>query len=272
MVQWKKHPLIFVSGGLFLLIVSACLLAPFITPYPINEFDLTQTLLPPSSAHLMGTDFFGRDIFTRFLYGGRVTLRITLVGSVISLFSIPLGLISGYFRGVADMILSRIFDAFSVLPPLLLIVFAETLFGYGEGYYQYALGIAFMPPLFRLTRTLTTSISGREFIEAARSLGASHLRILRRHILPNILPELLTQIIGTFSDILLYCTLLGYLNIGVKSPTPEWGAIIHDMFAYIYQRPLIVLFTSLVLSLCILSINLFGRGLRDMIAQDLKNG
>lgn len=263
----KKRPvLLFVSAAIFLLIVTACLMAPLLTDYSVEAMDLQHIVEPPSREHLLGTDYFGRDIFTRFLYGGRVTLRISLIAFLITLLAIPLGLFSGYKAGAFDIILSRIFDGLSAIPPLLLIVFAETLLGYGKGYYQYALGIAFMPPLFRLTRTLTMDVSGKEFIEAARSLGASHFRLIFKHILRNILPDLITQLFSTASDIMIYCTILGYLEIGVKSPTPEWGAIIHDMFAYVYRTPLTVVLTSSILAICVLSIHLFGRSLRDRIA------
>ena len=267
-----RKPLTLISGLVFLIILFACIFAPLIARQSYTEFHLDNMLAGLSLEHPFGTDVFGRDLFARMLYGGRVTFRITLIAAAVSILGVPLGLFSGYYGRKTDAVLSRIFDALSVLPPLLLIVLAETLLGYGAGYYQYALGLAFMPPLFRLTRTLTMETAGREYIEAARALGTSDSVIIRTHILRSIAPELITQLITTFSDILLYSTLIGYLNMGVKSPTPEWGLMVHELFGFVLYKPHLVIVTSAVISITILSISLFGRGLRDAFANDRRTG
>ena len=264
----RKDPLAVISGIVFLLIVLACIFAPLITAYDYTQLDINHKFLDPSAEHLMGTDQLGRDLFTRMLYGGRITLRVTLIGTLIALLGIPCGLLSGYFGKKTDAFMSRSFDAVSVLPPLLLIILAEAVLGYGKGYFQFALGVAFMPPLFRLTRTLTMKTAGKEFIEAARALGVDTKEIITKHVLRNIAPALITQTISTFSDILLYCTIVGYLEIGFNPPTPEWGQIIRDMFDSIMSHPTLVLTVTAVVPITLLSLNLFGKGLRDAFAAD----
>lgn len=256
-----------ISVCVFVIIVISCLLAPVLTTYEYTDINKNITFLMPCREHLLGTDGFGRDTLTRLLYGGRYTLRITLAAVAISALGIIPGILAGFFGGWIDMIISRVDDMLTAIPAFLLAIFCEGLFGFGSGSFRYALGVALMPQVMKMTRNLVQDISTKDYIEAARLLGTPTIVIMFTHVLRNILPSLLVFLFKVASDALLLCTIMGYLGIGLNPPEPEWGNLVHSGFSYIISHPLQVAIPCIPIILTILSLNIFGNAFRDTLSQ-----
>jgi len=201
---------------------------------------------------------------SRLLHGGRVTLTITFSSTILAAIAGSiLGLLAGYFGGVLDYFLSPVIDVLAALPIIILALVFEIVFGWGRGYFMYAIAIAAIPQFARLVRATVTDIMGREYIEAARALGASNLGIVSRHILHNIAPSFVIRFTTSLAEALMTCTIMGYLSVGIRPPIPEWGSIALNAKAYMRVAPFMMVVPCAVIAACIISINLFGDGLRD---------
>jgi peptide/nickel transport system permease protein len=248
----------------FAAVCIACVLAPYLTKWDYSTINTTNIHSAPSREHLLGSDNLGRDILSRLLYGGRVTLRITLVStSLAAVIGCFIGLVAGYFRGRADFIISHLLDMLASIPVFLLIIVTETSLGWGRGYFMYAMAVAAVPQFARLVRASVLNIMGRTYIEASRALGVRHFEIIRRHVLHNIVPPLIIRFTSGVAEALIICTIMGYLGIGISPPTPEWGALAYTGKAFTRAHPLLIILSSAVIAVCVLSVNLFGDGLRD---------
>lgn len=249
---------------IFLIICLACILAPLLTPWKYSTIVVADRLQGSSLRHPLGTDNLGRDMFSRMLYGGRVTLRITLVSTALAaVIGCAIGLTAGYFGGAADGIISPVLDTLASIPIILLALIFEIAFGWGNGYFMYAMVIAAIPQFARLVRASVMNIMGREYIEAALALGVNHRNIVFRHVLHNIASPLLIRFAGGLAEALLTCTVLGYLSVGIRPPTPEWGAIAYNAKAYIRTFPYMLAIPCSFIAVCVISINIFSDGLRD---------
>lgn len=249
---------------LFALISLACIFAPCLTHWGYGEFDIPNRLSGPSRAHILGTDNFGRDVFSRLLYGGRVTLGIAFFSTFLaSSIGSVIGLIAGYFGSRVDYWISPLLNTLASVPAIILALVFEAVFSRGHGYFMYAIVIAAIPQFARLIRASVINIMGREYIAASQALGLGHFGIILRHILPNVAPTLMIRITGGVSESLLICTVMGYLMIGIRPPIPEWGGIIQNAYAFIRLFPHMMIIPCAVVSACVISINLFGNGLRD---------
>lgn len=266
--RYAKNKAAVVCLFLFLLILLACLAAPLVTSQDPEAMHLDIVKAPPSREHLMGTDIVGRDLFARMLYGGRLTFGICFTAIGLSLFGLVLGVLAGYFGGRVDMLISRINDALASIPIFLLAVFIEMCLPSGQGNYKYAIALALMPPLVRLSRTLVMEIMDSEYIEAARALGVKNRRIAAGHVLRNISGPLIVQVFSNLSEAILTCTIMGYLGLGVRMPRVEWGTIVKEGLQSILGAPLQIVMPCLVVFLCVLSINVVGSGLRDALARE----
>ena len=162
--------------------------------------------------------------------------------------------------------ISRANDALASIPTFLLAIFVEVVAGAGKGNYMYAIALALMPPLIRLTRNLVMSIMGSEYIEAARALGVKNGRIISGHVLRNIAGPVIVQLFSNFSEAILTCTIMGYLGLGVHSPRMEWGTIIKDGFGFILNAPLQIALPCLIVFICVLTLNIVGSGIRDALS------
>ena len=253
---------------LFLLILTACLAAPLVTSRDPEAMDLSIVKEPPSWEHPLGTDILGRDLFARMLYGGRLTFGICFTAIGLSLFGLVLGVLAGYYGGKVDMIISRVNDALASIPIFLLAVFIEMCLPSGQGNYKYAIALALMPPLVRLSRTLVMEVLDSEYIEAARALGVKNTRIAAGHVLRNISGPLIVQVTSNLSEAILTCTIMGYLGLGVRMPKVEWGTIVKEGLQSILSAPLQIVMPCLVVFVCVLSINIVGSGLRDAAAKE----
>ena len=250
----------------FLVICFACVFAPFITDYEYAKLDITRISELPSKDHIFGTDRLGRDLFTRMLYGGRVTLRAALLSTLLATcVGAAIGLLSGYFGRKVDFLLTRIIDILAAIPNLLLIIVIEIALGWGKGYFMYAMAISAVPKYARLARASVLNIMGQEYIEASRALGLRHGRIILNHVLHNVLSPLVVQMTTGVAEAILNCTILGYLSVGVNPPMPEWGALAYAGKANMVSHPHIAFFPCLVIVVSVISVNFFGNGLRDAL-------
>jgi len=262
----RKNKTALVCMSIFLIICLACIFAPYLTPYTYTKINVARRSEGPSIDHILGTDNLGRDQFTRLLYGGRVTLKITFVSTILAAVAGSIiGLLAGYFGGRADLIISPVIDTLAAIPIIILALVFEIAFGWGRGFFMYAMAIAAVPQFARLVRASVADVMGREYIEAARALGSNHLGIMSRHILHNIAPPFVIRFTTSLAEALMTCTIMGYLSIGIRPPMPEWGGIALNAKAYMRVAPVMMVVPCGVIAFCIVSINLFGDGLRDAL-------
>jgi peptide/nickel transport system permease protein len=255
---------------LIILVVSA-LFAPLLAPEDPASQDLLTVLERPSADHLLGTDHLGRDVLSRLIHASRVSLlaafEAVLVGIVLAL---PPGLIAGYAGGWVDSVIMRVADALMSFPPLLLAIAIVAVLGPGVTKAMFAVGVVFAPRLARLVRASVLDIRDETFIEAARSIGVSTPRILRRHILPNIMPPLLVQISILAGVAMLLEAGLSFLGLGVQPPDASWGTMLGEAFIVIYQAQWLSVFPGVAIALSVLAFNVLGDGLRDAIGREVR--
>jgi peptide/nickel transport system permease protein len=257
------------AAGILLLIlfVAMALLAPWLAPANPVSIDLVHRLAPPSAAHWFGTDDLGRDILSRIIYGARLSLlvAVSVVACSLSL-GIILGGIAGYYGGAIDTVLNIFaMNAFMALPGILLAIAFVAFLGPGMINLILALSIGGWVGYARLVRGQVLAVREREFVEAARALGASDLRIFLRHILPNIIQPLIVQsAIGMAGAVLAEAT-LSFLGLGIPPPTASWGQMLNDARSHLFDAPHLVVFPALAVMLCVLSFNFIGDALRDYL-------
>jgi peptide/nickel transport system permease protein len=262
-----------VVGGVFtLLLILMAVFAPVVAPYNPSEQDYAKFLQSPNAENLLGTDELGRDIFSRIIYGARVSIQAGIISVGIALLiGIPIGLFSGYYRGVLDeFVVMRFTDALLSFPPLVLALSLAAVLGAGLQNAMIAIGIIFTPNFIRLVRGEVLSQREREYVTAAKASGISDFKIIFRHILPNCLPPILVQATLSIAAAIISEASLSYLGLGTQPPTPSWGAMLSMGQGYLGDAPWISLFPGLLIFLTVLSINLFGDGLRDALDPKLK--
>ncbi|MBA4204142.1 ABC transporter permease [Pannonibacter phragmitetus] len=261
-----RNPLTVVGLVIILTLLLTAAFAPWIAPYSPIEGQLTERLLPPSAAHWMGTDELGRDIFSRVVHGARITLFIVLLVAIISA---PLGLIigavSGYFGGVADRIIMGLTDIFLSMPRLILALAFVAALGPGIENAVIAIAITAWPVYARLARAETLTIRKAEFIAAVRMQGASHGRIILRHILPLCMSSTIVRVTLDMAGIILTAAGLGFLGLGAQPPLPEWGAMISRGRAFILDQWWVATMPGFAIVIVSLGFCLFGDGLRDVL-------
>jgi peptide/nickel transport system permease protein len=256
---------------LLFIIVVLCLLAPIIAPQGFNSQNLREKFQEPSLYHIFGTDNLGRDIFDRILYGGRVSLWIGFASTLLSAtFGVVIGLIAGFSGGFVDNILMRLLDIIMSIPSILLAITISAALGTGINSAIIAIGAASVPIFARLTRAPILQEKNQEYIEAATAINASRVRIMFRHLLPNVLSPLIVQTTVNVAMSILLAAGLSFLGMGVQPPNPEWGAIISSNRAYIMDHSYMVTTPGIAIALTVISLNLFGDGLRDCLDPRLK--
>ena len=256
-----------IGGILLTILIVACYAAPLITDKDPNKIAPSLALLPPSREFPMGTDGIGRDNFTRFLYGGQLSLRVGVVGVTVgALLGITLGLISGYFGGWLDSFVSWFTDVLMAFPDILLALAIIAILGPGITNAMLAIGIAFVPSFMRITRSSVLSLREMTYVEAARALGSSDTRILVKHILPNSMRTLLVLITLGLGSAILAGAALSFLGLGAQPPTAEWGAMLNAGMKFVRQAWWLTVFPGLGIFLAVLSINLIGDAISDAVA------
>ncbi len=252
--------------AVLILFVLMALFAPLISPFDPNRQNLDRRLEGPSLNNLLGRDEFGRDILSRIIYGSRVSLAVgTLVISISLAVGVSVGMIVGYLGGWADQVTMRVVDIVLAFPGILLAIALMAVLGQSLSNVVLALCITGWAPFARLARGETLSIRERQFVIAARSLGASALRIAWRHILPNISSPILVRATLGMAGVIVAEAALSFLGLGVRPPTPSWGAMLNSGRAYILVTPHLVLFPGIAIMLVVLSLNFLGDGLRDVL-------
>lgn len=264
--QLKKNPTGFLGFLLLAFIVTSVIIGPFLSPYEPAKMDPKTGLVGPSWPHPFGTDVFGRDILTRILYGGRISLTLGVITVLIaSCIGVPIGILAGYFGGKFDATSMRIIDGLLAFPEFLLAIVIVS--GLGPGIYNamIAIGIYNIPVFARMARSTAVSLRNSEFILAATSLGVPNSRILRKHILPNSLAQVI--VLGTirYASTILVAASLGFLGLGAQPPSPEWGSLMAAGRSYFRSAPHIILFPGIAVALSVLGLNLLGDSLNEVL-------
>ena len=266
-LRLRANPLALLGLCVLVILVLVAIFAPLLAPFGVNEQNLGTALLPPSRLHPFGTDELGRDVLSRTLYGARVSLlvAISVVGSSLLVGGI-LGCLAGFYEGWADTAINLyLTNAFLALPGILLAVAIVAFLGPSLINLIVALSLAGWVNYARLVRGQVMAMKQREFVQAARSLGASDLRLMLHHILPNIIQPVLVQAaIGMAGAVLAEAT-LSFLGLGVQPPTATWGAMLNDARSHLFESPYLVFFPAAAVALCVLAFNLVGDGLRDLL-------
>lgn len=270
---WLKVKVV-VGGGIVFALVFVGIFAPLISPYDPNLQNLLNSLQAPTwwgSENFLGTDHLGRDILSRIFYGARISLVIAVTVVLISgVVGVGLGAISGYFAGLTDFAIQKLVEVVWAFPPLLLAIAIMAFLGQGLGILIIALVSQRWIPYCRIARGQTLSLRTRDFVDAARSLGASNARIITKHILPNLLQA--AVVIGTFAmaSAIISEASLSFLGLGVPPEIPTWGSMLADGRAYISTSWWLALFPGLCIFTTVLGINLLGDGLRDIFDPRLR--
>ena len=252
---------------ILLVLIAASLAAPLLTSRNPDAIDPTNTLQPPSWEHPMGTDHIGRDVFARFLYGGRLSLRVGLIAIALgATVGVTIGLFAGYYGGWLDAGSSWLTDVLLSFPDILLALAIIAVLGPGITNAMLAIGIAFIPAFMRLTRGNVLAIREQGYVEAARAIGVRDGQILLRHILPNALRTLLVLLTVGIGTAILAGAALSFLGLGAQPPTPEWGAMLNAGQKFIRQAWWLTVFPGLGIFLTVLAINLIGDAISDAVA------
>jgi len=265
---FRRDILAVLSLVVIVLFVLGAILAPLLTPYPgqgRGDPNILEKFRPPSSAHPLGTDYLGRDVWARILFGGRSSLSIGfLVVTVASVIGIPLGATAGYYGGWIDNLIMRITDMFLAFPPLLLAIAIAAALGPSFINVMIAIAFTWWPWYARLVRAQTLSLREQYFVEAARSIGVSDVTIIVRHILPNVLAPVLVQATMDIGSAILTGAAISFVGLGVRPPTPDWGEMISTGRIYFIERPWFAGSAGAAIFLVTLAFNLLGDAMRDV--------
>lgn len=258
----RRNPLAVVGLSLIVVMLFGSLLAPLLTRYDPNAIDIRHNLEPPSLQHPLGTDFFGRDVLSRILYGGRNTLRIgVMVIGLAFIVGVPVGIFSGFVGGHVDTVLMRLVDAMLSFPALVLAITLAAALGPSLFNAMLAVSFALTPQFARVARGQALSLRSMLYVKAAISVGASRTRILRHHILPNSLSPLIVQATISLGSAILQTASLGFLGLGAQPPTPEWGAQVAANSQFLRESPWVAIFPGLAILISVLGFNLVGDAL-----------
>ena len=270
--QIRRVPKQMIWGtGIFTLVFIMAMIGPYIAPYPFDHMNLAKRLSPPSADYWMGTDEYGRDVMSRMLVGGRLSLVMGVGATLLSmLIGVPLGLMAGYFRGNLEEIIMRSVDVFMSIPPILLGLLILAVTPPSLWKTSVAVGIIYVPIMVRLTRSVTLDVSGEEFVQAARARGDRAYYILGLEILPNAWPPIIVEGALRVTFAIMIGAALSFLGLGVQPPSSDWGLMIAEARPFIHSAPWIGLAPGIALSITIIGINLLGDGLRHMLDPRMK--
>ncbi|HEY9565387.1 MAG TPA: ABC transporter permease [Nocardioides sp.] len=265
--RFLEQRLALFAAGFILFLVAVSALAPWLAPYDPYKQDLMRILESPSGAHWLGTDELGRDQFSRFLYAGRTTLLASAEAvAVCLLLGLPFGLLAGYLGGIVDTVLSRLTDALMSAPALILAVAVVAVLGPGLTNAMLAIGVVSSPSLFRIVRGATISVRSETYIEACRAIGCTPGRIMRKHVLLNIIPPVAVQVALLLGVAMLAEASLSFLGLGVRPPMPSWGSMLRTAFDNIYAAKHLVYAPGIAIGLAVLAFSTVGDGLREVLS------
>jgi peptide/nickel transport system permease protein len=256
-----------VAAGVVLVFIAVALLAPFIAPYDPIKTNFLAIRKPPSAAYWLGTDEVGRDLLSRLIWGARSSLLAGVIPVCIALsLSIPLGLLSGYAGRWIDAVLMRLTDAMLAIPFLVIAIALTAVLGPSLGNAMIAIGIAALPIFLRLARGSVLALKNEEYVEAARAIGNSSLRIAFRHILPNMMPPLLVQACLTVAAAIIAEASLSFLGLGQRPPAPSWGSMLNEAQRHLVNAPFMAVWPGLTIFTIVMAVNVLGDGLRDALS------
>jgi ABC-type dipeptide/oligopeptide/nickel transport system permease subunit len=256
--------------GFLLLVVVTVLFASVISPYKQGTQDLNLINTGPSAHHLLGTDDLGRDILSRIIYGGRVSMEVCIVVVLLAvLIALPLGLLTGYVGGVFDSVVMRIMDAIFTFPGLILALAVAALLGPSVSHAAIAIAIPFVPGFVRVIRAQVLAVREETFVEASRSVGVGRTRMLRKHVFPNVASPLIVQVALSFGYALLAEAGLSFLGLGVQAPNASWGTMLESAYNFILDKPWALVPPGLAIMFTVLAFNLVGDGLRDSLGREV---
>jgi peptide/nickel transport system permease protein len=262
----RRNRLAFAGAVILAVVLVVAVVTPLLVPGDPNAMNVRMRNAPPSAAHWFGTDGVGRDLFLRVVYGSRVSLGVSSAVALLCLVvGTFLGVVAGYFGGWIDNVLSRIMDSLMAFPSILLALGVMASLGASFENVVIALSLVYAPRVARVARAPVISERSREYVQAAASLGASHARILFRHILPNVMSPVIVQATVVFAYAMVAEATLGFLGLGVPPPDATWGNLLSDGRRFLMTHPLQTIFPAVALGLTVLGVNLFGDGLRDIL-------
>lgn len=268
---WKSTPLAMIGTVIILIFLAIAILAPLLTSYNPTAQNMNERLLPPSSQHIFGTDQYGRDVYSRVVYGARVEVWIIFIVSIISIIiGLVVGIIAGYFGGVVDEVLMRITDMFLAFPRLVLAMVLTAALGPNLTNTMIAIALVDWTIYARLGRAEAMKVKSQPYIEAIRAIGANDLRIIVFHVLPMSISPVIVQLTLRMGTIILTAAGLGFLGLGAQPPTPEWGAIVSDGRSYLVDQWWITTFPGIAIAIVVLGFNLLGDGIRDILDPRLR--
>ncbi len=265
-----RHPYIITALIMLIILFTLALLAPVLTDYDPENNDARNRLKPPSSNHFLGTDEFGRDVFTRLIYGIRASMQVGLsVVILTALFGVIVGVLAGYYPRL-DNVIMRFLDGMMAFPGIIIAISLAAIWGAGKYNIILALSFAYFPKMARIVRSAVISIKDIEYVESARAVGAKDNYIIFNYILRNCASPILVQATFNFALAILDEAALSFLGIGIMPPTPSLGGMITDARSYMTVAPWLIISPGVMIILSVLSLNLLGDGLRDFLDPHLK--
>jgi peptide/nickel transport system permease protein len=265
-----RRPLALLGLLLVGLFVTLALAAPLVAPFdPVAQ--PARRLLPPGGPHLLGTDEFGRDVWSRIVHGARVSLEVGLVSVGLALaLGGSLGLVAGYYLGLVDRLTGRLVDVMFAFPGVILIIAISGVLGPGLATAMLAIGVVYAPIFARIVRAPTLAVMQQPYVEGARAIGAGRLRIKSRYVLPNIAAPVIVQTTLSFSTAILSEATLSFLGLGTQPPHPSWGTMLNAGRRYMELAPWVAVYPGLAIALTVLGLNLLGDALRDALDPRLR--
>ena len=259
--------------GFFIFISVLCIavFADIIAPFTYDEMEIINKLTNPNQQHLFGTDRYGRDVFSRVVYGSRIALQVGLIVVLIESFiGISLGLLAGYYGGITNRIILFITDLTWAMPPIILALAIITMLGPSLNNVVISIAVVSWAQFTRIVRAKTQSLKNMPFVEAARAFGENDFNIILRYILPNVMPSIIVITTLALPSAILLTSSLGFLGLGAQPPLPDWGVILSNGIPFIRKAPWIAIFPGLAIAYTVLGFNLIGEGLRDILDPKLK--
>jgi len=267
-----RRPLAVFGAVVVLVLIVMAVFGPLIAPYPPDQMDFSARFAPPSLAHPLGTDDFGRDTFSRIVYGAQVSLKVGLISVSLALLAgTVLGLIAGFMSRVSDEIIMRVMDVLLAFPAILLAITLIAALGKGVESAMVAIGIVYTPIFARIARGAVLSISQEEYILSAQALGANKVRVLARHVFPNALAPLIVETTLSLAFAILAEAELSFFGLGTQPPDASWGRMLAEGRAYFRQSFWLGVFPGLAIMLTVMGFNFLGDGLRDALDPRMKN-
>ncbi len=248
------------------LVILVAVFAPVIAPFDYAEMNMDELLSKPSLEHLMGTDNYGRDVFSRVIYGTRISVSVGMIVILLSLFvGVPLGMFAGYFGGIVDTVIMRLVDLMLAFPWVLLALTFAAIINPGLPVVIISLTIAYVPTFVRLMRSVVMSVKSQEYVEAAIVTGESQSAVMWNYIFPNCTASLIVQASTVLACVIIGEASISYLGVGVQAPMPSWGIMISEASTYLWKAPYLSVFPGIAIVITVMAVNLLGDGLRDVL-------